>query len=126
VYKNTRGLSYWGTLPTAAGSLGGQQSSDFTGSSAEFILERPTDTSTGNPYPLAAFGFATMQGCYYGDWEYGFKPWQLRLAGSTPFDASLTYLNMTNGRNTMAIPFSFPDPTSPGDTQIFWLWLRSS
>lgn len=127
IYNYTKGLSFWGTLPAAANSFGGRQSSGFTGTTAEFILERPTDTSSGNPFPLAAFGFATMEDCWYGDSEYGFKGWQLGPAGSTPFDASLTYLNMTNSSSgLLAIPFSFPDPTTPGDTEILWLWLNYS
>lgn len=124
IYNYTRGLSYWGTLPAPANSFGGRRSSGFTGATAEFIIERPTDSSSGNPYPLANFAVAMMHGCWYGNSEYGFRGWQLGPAGSTPFDASLTYLNMTNSSNLLAIPVSVPDLTSPGDTAIFWLWLN--
>jgi hypothetical protein len=127
IYNTTKGLSYWGTLPAPANSYGGLRSSGYTGSSAEFIIERPTDLSTGNAFPLAAFGVAVMQGCWYGDSEYGTRGWVLPPAGSTPFDATLTYLNMTNSSGgLLALPLSLPDPSTPGDSEILWLWLNYS
>jgi hypothetical protein len=127
IYNLTQGLSFWGTLPAGANSFGGRTSTGYTGNSAEFIIERPTDTGSGNPYPLAAFFIAEMQGCWYGDSEYGTRGWQLLPAGSTPFDATLTYLNMTNtSGGTLALPLTFPDPSSPGGAEILWLWFNYS
>jgi hypothetical protein len=124
LYNNTNGSSFWGTLPTAPTAVDGVSSTGYTGSTAEFILERPT--VNGSPAPLASFGFAIMQSCWYGDSEYGDRPWRLGPAGSSPFDATLTYLNMLNPatNDLLALPFNFPDPTSPGGVEILWLWIN--
>ena len=124
LYNNTKGLSYWGTLPTAPDSLGGVSSTGFTGTTAEFILERPT--VNGSPAALAFFGLAAMTGCYYGDSEYGDRSWTLGPNGSTPFDATLTYINMTDTatNNLLAFPISVPDPTTSGGYEILWLWTN--
>ncbi len=116
---------YWGYLPTAAVSLGGSQSSGFTGTTAEFILERPTNLNSNSPFPLAAFGVATMDSCWYGDAQYGTNnPFPLDYNGLTPFDGTLTYLTMQNGSDVLALPFSFPDPTSSEGYLINWLWVN--
>lgn len=69
-----------------------------------------------------------MTGCWYGDSQYGYKSWQLRQNGSTPFDADPTYLNMQNfsNNNLLAIPVNFPDPSNSGGYGILWLWVNSS
>jgi Peptidase A4 family len=126
LYNYTQGASFWGTLPVAPVNLGGLQSTGFTGTTAEFIIERPTDTSSNTPYPLASFGFATMQGCWYGDALYGDRPWALAADGTTPFDGNLAYLNMQNSGDLLALPFSLPDPTSPSGFEILWLWTNYS
>jgi len=128
IYNYTKGLSFWGTLPTAPQSIDGKQSTWFTGSTAEFIIERPTDLDNNVPYPLAPFGFTIMQGCYYGDSEYGDQQWRLSANGSTPWDCTLTYLNMVNSsdNNLLAVPFSVPDPIDPYDYEILWLWVNYS
>jgi hypothetical protein len=59
LYNNTQGLSYWGTLPTSPQTIGGLSSTGFTGSTAEFIVERPSYNNT--PVPLANFVFTGMQ-----------------------------------------------------------------
>jgi len=124
LFNNTRRLSYMGTLPTAPQSVGGANSTGFTGRTAEFIIERPT--VNGSPAPLAAFGTALMRGCWYGDSEYGEKTWPLGANGSSPFDGNLTYLNMQNSSDNdlLTLPFSFPDPTNPNMIEILWLWLN--
>jgi hypothetical protein len=124
LYNNTNGSSFWGTYPTAPVTLNGQSSTGYTGSTAEFILERPQ--VNGSPVPLASFGFAIMQSCWYGDSEYGNRPFKLGPAGSSPFDATLTYLNMVNSatNDLLALPFEFPDPTNPGGVEILWLWIN--
>ena len=124
IYNYSKGLSYWGTLPTGPENLGGLQSTGYTGTAAEFIVERPTDLNSGNPYPLALFGLAVMDSCWYGDSEYGLRPWRLGADGSTPFDGNLTYLNMQDSANLLALPISLPDPTSPGGYEIMWLWVN--
>lgn len=126
IYNNTKGLSYWGTLPTAPSSAGGLRSSGFTGSTAEFIIERPTDLGSGSPYPLASFGIAGMHNCWYADALYGDTPWRLGADGSTPFDGTLTYINMQNQSNKdlLALPISLPDGSSPGGYEILWFWVN--
>jgi hypothetical protein len=124
VYNNTGNLSFWGTLPTTPESGGGVSSTGFTGSTAEFIIERPT--YNGGPVPLASFGITAMHGCYYGDSEYGDRSWPNIADGSSPFDANLTYINMqdNSNNNLLALPISYPDPSNPGDYAILWLWTN--
>lgn len=126
LYNYSKGLSFWGTLPTAPQSGGGRSSTGFTGSTAEFIVERPI--VNGGAAPLALFGSTLMQSCWYGDAEYGDRAWRLGSDGSSPFDGNLTYINMqdpANG-NMLALPISLPDPTSSGGYEILWLWLNYS
>src|ERR1700722_3564618 len=126
--NNTRGLTYWGTQPTAGSTIGGLSSTPFTGSSAEFILERPSLGSPGNfvAQPLAYFLVAVMQGCWYGDAQYGSQSFPLGADGSSPFDGNLSYLNMQNSAtgNLLDTAISAPDPTSPGGSAIIWLWSK--
>jgi hypothetical protein len=122
LYNHSKGVSYWGTLPAGPANIGGLQSTGFTGSTAEFILERPSD-GNGNPFPLAPFGVAIMNSCWYGDSEYGDRLWRLEAQGSTSFDGNLTYLNMQDS-NLLALPISLPDPTSVGGYEILWLWVN--
>jgi hypothetical protein len=120
LYNYSNGSSFWGTLPTSTGK-------GFSGSTAEFVIERPTDMDTGNYYPLAAFGFTTMWSNWYGDSEYGDREfWPLGANGSSPFDGTLTYLNMVDpsNNNLLALPFSFPDPTNPSGYEVLWLWVN--
>ena len=126
LYNNSRNLSYWGTLPTAAETGGGLSSTPFTGSSAEFILERPSIGSPGNyvAQPLAFFLFTAMQGCWYGDAQYGDQRFPLGADGSSPFDGNLSYLNMLNSATGDLLDFaiSVPDPTSSEGSEILWFW----
>ena len=128
IYNYSKGLSYWGTLPTGRYSQDGYTSTGYTGSTAEFVVERPTDTDSGNPYPLAFFGLADMNSCYYADALYGNDPFRLLADGSTPFDGNLTYINMQDSAtgNLLAMPLSVPDPNSPGGYQILWIWVNST
>lgn len=116
LYNNTQGISYWGTLPTSDG---------YTGATAEFVLERPSDQS-GNPYPLAPFGSTIMRNCYYGDSNYGYHAFALLPNGSSPFDGNLTYLNMVNQADNqlLAVPLSLPDPSNLEASEIFWIWVN--
>lgn len=127
LYNYSQGASFWGTLGTAAYSKGGLRSTPFTGSTAEFVIERPSDDNS-NPYPLAAFGVASMNSCYYGDALYGNNyPWHLGANGPTPFDGNLTYINMVNDatHHTLAFPISLPDQDNPGGYMILWIWTDS-
>ncbi len=126
LYNHTQGASFWGTLPVAPVNLGGLQSTGFTGTTAEFIIERPTDLNSNTPYPLASFGLAAMQSCWYGDALYGARQWALAADGTTPFDGNLAYLNMQNSNDLLALPISVPDPTSPSGFEILWLWTNYS
>lgn len=124
IYNETQGLSYWGTIPTAPQSIGGTSSTGFTGTTAEFILERPSDLSSGQPYPLAAFGIAGMNSCVYGDSEYGDRPWQLVAAGSSPFDCNLSYLNMQNSSSGDLLALALSVPNDPNGYGIAWFWTN--
>ena len=129
VYNDTQRASFWGTYPRAPVSQDGLSSSGYTGTTAEFIVERPTDASNGSLYPLAFFGIADMNTCWYGDALYGNNsPFRLLGDGAAPFDGNLTYINMFNPStgDTLAIPVSLPDPNSPGGSQILWLWTGSN
>ena len=124
LYNNTRGLSYWGTLPTAPQTLDGESSTGYTGTTAEFILERPF--YNGSQAPLANFALAVMQGCWFGDAQYGDQPFPLGADGSSPFDGNLLYINMQNSGNgdILDIAFSAPDPTSLYGSEILWFWTN--
>ncbi len=124
LYNNTQHVSYWGTLPTASQSLGGLTSTPFTGSTAEFIVERPSVNNSA--VPLAFFVLTAMQSCWYGDSQYGDQLFPLGADGSTPFDATLQYLNMQNGATSdlLDIVFSAPDPKSPQGSEILWFWTN--
>ena len=125
LYNESQHYSFWGALPTSPESGGGLRSTGFTGATAEFILERPT--VNGSPAPLAEFLITYMDGCWYGDSEYGNDGWPLLANGSTPFEANLTYINMVDQAtgNLLAIPVSIPDPTSgPESYQIVWWWVN--
>lgn len=119
IYNYSRGESFWDTLGTAPYSQNGFTSTGYTGSTAEFVIERPSDDN-GNPYPLATFASAVMNSCWYADALYGNKPWALGPDGSTPFDGQLSYLNMINQANNdlLAVPISLPDPTNPPTNQM--------
>ena len=123
LYNNTRRLSYWGTLPTAAVNIGGLKSTPFTGTTAEFIVERPV--YNGSQAPLANFLLAVMQGCWYGDAQYGDRPFALGADGSIPFDGNLSYWNMQNSstKDLLDLAISAPDPTSSG-SEILWFWFN--
>lgn len=122
IYNMSKGLSLWGTLPTAPQSAGGRSSTGFTGSTAEFILERPSVNNS--LVPLALFVPAVMTSCWYGDAQYGDRLFPLGANGSSPFDGTLTYLNMRDTSNTtLAISFSLPDPSSPRGFEVEWLWV---
>jgi Peptidase A4 family len=123
LYNNTRYLSYWGTLPTTPQTLDGVSSTGFTGTTAEFILERPL--YNGSEAALANFGLAVMQGCWYGDAQYGDQAFPLGQDGSSPFDGNLSYWNMQNAANgdLLDIAISAADPTSSG-AEIIWIWTN--
>jgi Peptidase A4 family len=121
------GASFMGTYPTAPLSSGGQSSTGFTGTTAEFILERPT--INGSYTDLAFFVPTLMTNCAYGDSQYGDRvlfPVEVD-GGPQPFDATLNYINMidpNNGNALLAFPISIPDPSNTADAQaiqFFWI-----
>lgn len=123
LYNETQHGSYWGTLPTAPQSEGGLSSTGYTGSTAEFILERPSYNNS--PVPLANFLITEMDDCWYGDSLYENDLFPLGANGSTPWDGNLQYINMVNNGNLLAIPVSVPDPDSgPTSYQIIWWWAN--
>lgn len=78
IYNTTQGKSYWGTISALASS----GDTSHTGTTAEFILERPIDTNTNTPVPLANFIIIELAACWYGDSQYGYNSWQLPLNGT--------------------------------------------
>jgi hypothetical protein len=110
-------------LPTAPQTLDGTSSTGFTGTTAEFIIERPL--YNGSEAALANFGLAVMQGCWYGDAQYGDQAFPLGQDGSSPFDGNLSYWNMQNAANgdLLDIAISAADPTSSG-AEIIWIWTN--
>jgi hypothetical protein len=126
LYNNSQNASYWGTLPTAPVTIDGTSDAGFTGATAEFILERPSDLSTNNPYPLADFGIAAIYDCWYADALYGLgSPFQLGDNGSEPFDGNLAYINMVGASgDLLALPLSIPDLSNPGSYRIVWIWVN--
>jgi Peptidase A4 family len=123
---SSNGASFMGTYPTAPESLGGLQSTGFTGRTAEFIIERPQ--VNGASTPLAFFTPTLMRACSYGDALYG--DWEMFFLqpdnGSEPFDGNLQYLNMVDPANndTLAVPFVLPDPAeNPSANMIMFAWL---
>ena len=122
IYNHSQGLSFWGFYPTAPEAGGGLSTSGFTGTTAEFIVERPS--VNGASVPLANFGVCGMHSCWYSNSLFGNRPFKLGANGSTPFDGNLSYLTMLNGGtgNTLAVPISLPDTTNPGGYEIVWIW----
>jgi hypothetical protein len=123
IYNYTQGQSFWGTYSTAPVSSGGQSSTGFTGTLAEFILERPSLSS--GTLPLASFGSAGMNNCWYADSFYGEQYFSLGADGSSPFDGSLAYYDMQNQatNNSLDLTFSSPD-SNTGGSQVAFIWTN--
>jgi Peptidase A4 family len=124
----TNGASFMGTYPTAPQSAGGLSSTGFTGTTAEFILERPT--INGSYTDLAFFLPALMTNWAYRDSQHGDRvlfPVEVD-GGPPPFDATLNYVNMidpNNGNALLAFPISIPDPNNTADAQaLFFSWVN--
>ena len=123
IYNNTQQLQYWGTLPASAVTVDGQGSTPFTGSTAEFIVERPT--ANNGPVPLAFFMMALMSNCCYQDAAFGDDLLPLAADGSVPADgSSLAYLNMKNPATNHVLDgaFGFAPPDSGDPAVISWIW----
>jgi hypothetical protein len=124
----TQQNSYFGYLPRAAATLNGQSSTGYTGTTAEFILERPEIVDNGASYtlPLACFGASSMFDCVYEDSATG-SNWIYPLGAPRFTPGTLTYLNMRNPatQNVLAIAVPLPDPNSnEGGQEIFWMWTN--
>lgn len=116
--QNTR-AQFLGYYPATTG---------FTGSTAEFILER--SQYNGSYVPLATFDQTFMGSCYYGDALYG--QYNSFVLGSNngvkPPDGTLTYLNMvdTSYNHLLATPVVFPDPSNANDAWgILFVWQNN-
>jgi hypothetical protein len=116
LFNYTRRLLYAGTLPVAGVTINGNSSTGFTGSTAEFILERPQ--INGTVVPLANFVVNDMYSCDYGDSEYGYN-YALNLGPSEPI-----YLNMQDSSNNhlLDLTVAAPDPTNPRGYRMIWFW----
>ena len=112
LYNETQHSSFWGTLPTAPETIDGRRDSGFSGTTAEFIVERPSDAN-GNAVPLASFLITSMHDCWYSDGEYGNSFFALGADGSRPFLGNLSYVNMVDQANghVLAVAFRFRIPT---------------
>jgi len=124
LYNTTKHLAFWGTVPIATSS------DQFHGQTAEFMIERPTDLSTGQLSPLANFRTSTMRNCAYGDAWYG-NLQQFALEpndGTQPFDGTLQYQNMVNAStgDRLATAFSCQNDNSFGGNLLFWVWTNYS
>ena len=124
LYNTSKHLAYWGTVPLATAA------DRFHGQTAEFMIERPTDLSTGQLSPLANFRTSTMRNCAYGDAWYG-NLQQFALEpddGTQPFDGTLQYQNMVNAStgDRLATAFSCQNDNSFGGNQLFWVWTNYS
>ena len=123
LYNTTKGLSYWGTYPTV--DPGGRYR--FQGSTAEFIVERPSSSKYG-PYPLANFCVTTMRNCAFGDSQYASKMFPLEPDdGSQPFAARLSYWNMDNPatKHRLATAVSGVDTSSYGGIDVLWVFSNN-
>jgi hypothetical protein len=102
--NETTGQMQTFTLPTAGETSGGLTSRGFTGSTAEFILERPQVNKV--PLPLAPFGLTVMFDCAYGDSEQGDSA-QFPLTPEVP-----------------VTPLNFP--TQPDKSVLTYIWMWGS
>jgi hypothetical protein len=120
----TNGAVFIGTYPTAPESLGGESSTGFTGTTAEFILERPT--FNGSLADLACFLPFVMTNCAYGDSQFGDYLFPLGVDNGPPaLDGQLNYINMTEYGAHLALPFSVPDPNNSADAQALgFVWVN--
>jgi hypothetical protein len=129
--NETQGVSFMGTYPTAPLAAFGETSTGFTGSTAEFICERPSfGTSSANAVaqPLAFFVPFVMNNCQYGDALYGdYTTFPLSAnTGVQPFDGHVTFFNMIDKANNnvqLATPLVIPDPNNAADASgILFIW----
>jgi hypothetical protein len=111
VYNLTAGTSYWGTLPRPA---------QFSGATAEFVLERPGDYDTGTPSALADYGFAAAHDCWFADTWSGYT--SLDYDGTPPYPFVLDNLTMVNGSDTLSSPFTYPNAGASGGGNELWIW----
>jgi len=112
IYNLTTGNSYWGTLPRPPA---------FSGSTAEFVLERPSSYDTGVPFALANFGIVGAHDCYFADTWFGYS--SLDYNGTPPYPFSLDNLTMFNGSNTLASSFTYANLSgAPGGGNELWVW----
>jgi hypothetical protein len=113
VYDFTQGQSFWGTLPTPAA---------FSGSSAEFILERAT--INGGLAQLADFALASMSNGWYADANYGeYDFWPVACQGQSTFDGTNNYINMVSGSDLLDFVIT-TSGYSGGPCNLVWFWTN--
>ena len=114
---------YEGLYPRGAVSFDGQHNTGFSGSTAEFISERPGLTN-GTTRPLAPFGAAIMNNCYTGDADQEDDWVGLAPIGGDPADGSLNYYTMV-GTDLFGDPLlaaSVITVPVPQAAQLIWQW----
>jgi hypothetical protein len=119
--NRTRATQFSGILPTAPETLNGTSSTGYTGTTAEFIVERPYNNATESSDPLAYFGATTMENCVYGVSDF-FDPTPLGPNGSLPLGSELTYLNMVNPSTKDLLASCFSILSKSGQWQPWWMW----
>ena len=120
IYNTTQGKSYWGTYPRNTLLHG------FSGSSVEFVVERPTDNDSGTLDQFANFGTARLRNCWFGDAQFGGR-YEDKLTpddGSQPFDGQLTYLNMADSSTGHVLATATSCNNADGGDDIFLLWAN--
>ena len=115
VYNFTQGQSTWDTYTINSNG------STFTGSSADFIIERPSYNN--NLSDLGLFGVASMEDCWFSDSLYQYDGWNVTYGGSAGvWIGQLTILNMVNGSDTLAQTLIFPVSNATYESEVLWIW----
>jgi hypothetical protein len=111
------------TYPRDPETVDDKRDTGFTGTSAEFIIERPE--VNGSFTALMSFKPSIMEDCVYGDAQYGDDAFSLGMGDGQAFDGKLTFLTMVNpaDHHTLATYFiySVPDHADVAKAMIF-LW----
>jgi len=119
VYNFTQGKSTWDTYTVNSNG------STFSGSSADFIIERPTYQNSVSD--LGDFGVTTMEDCWFYDSLFQYDGWNITYGGSPGvFIGQLNILNMINNSNSdsLAQTFIFPVSNATHESGILWIWIN--
>ena len=108
IYDLTSEQSYWGTLP---------RRDSFTGSTAEFIVERPNSP----PVPLANYFITQMENCWFSDTWAGQST--LDYNGYGPLFGTLDTITMVNPDDGLTLSDSHVSTyDSNGGGTVWFVW----